>query len=75
MPYALTMTLTLKNGKMMRQVRCLVDTGSQRSYISESAAQDLCPNVSELFSLECDVSTYIGEETGFQANEYRDQVT
>ena len=58
-----TMTLTLKNGKMMRQVRCLVDTGSQRSYISESVAQDLCPNVSELFSLECDVSTYIGEET------------
>ena len=58
-----TTTLTLKNGKMIRKVRCLIDTGSQRSYISEAAAQDLCPDVNKLFSLDCDVCTYIGEET------------
>ena len=62
-----TMTLNLKNGKYCRKVRCLVDTGSQRSYISEEAAKDLCPDVNKLFQLECDVSTYIGQETkGFK---------
>lgn len=58
-----TMTLTLKNGRKSRKVRCLVDTGSQRSYISETAAKDLCPDVNKLFSLHCDIGTYIGAET------------
>ena len=58
-----TMTLQLKNGKMRRKVRCLIDTGSQRSYLSEHAAKDLCHDVDELYALEMDVSTYIGEGT------------
>ena len=39
------MTLDLKNGNKSRKVRCLIDTGSQRSYISEKAAKDLCQDV------------------------------
>ena len=58
-----TMTLNLKNGNKCRKVRCLIDTCSQRSYISETAARDLCQNINNLFELECDVSTYIGQDT------------
>ena len=58
-----TMTLTLQNGKRIRQVRCLIDFGSQRSYITESAAKDLCPDVNDLYALKQDVNAYIGEET------------
>ncbi|XP_068229592.1 uncharacterized protein [Palaemon carinicauda] len=58
-----TMTLYLRNGKKARKVRCLFDTGSQRSYISESAAKGLCQDVEALCALEFDVSTHIGQET------------
>ena len=58
-----TMTLNLKNGTKSRKVRCLIDTGSQRSYISETAARDLCEDVNKLYALNVEVSTYIGEET------------
>ncbi|XP_050687354.1 uncharacterized protein LOC126980939 [Eriocheir sinensis] len=58
-----TMTLNLRNGKKGRKVRCLIDTGSQRSYISETAAKDLCQDVSGLHALECEVGTYLGQET------------
>ena len=62
-----TMTLDLKNGNKSRMVRCLIDTGSQRSYVSEKAAKDLCQDVSGLYALECDVCTYIGQDTkGFK---------
>ena len=57
------MTLDLKNGNKSRKVRCLLDTGGQRSYISEKAANDLCQDVSGLYALECDVCTYIGQDT------------
>ena len=58
-----TITLILKNGKKTRRVRCLVDTGSQRSYISKLAAEDLCSSYDNLAGLEQEVHTYIGEET------------
>ena len=58
-----TMTLTLKSGTRCRKVRCLIDTGSQRSYISEYAAKDLCQDINRLYELECEVCTYIGQET------------
>ena len=57
-----TITLTLKNGKRVRRVRCLIDSGSQRSYISESAAKDLCQDVNDLYELEQNIHAYIGEE-------------
>ena len=57
-----TMTLQIKNGNKFRKVRCLIDCGSQRSYIAETAAKDLCNNIDLLHSLECEVHTYIGEE-------------
>ena len=46
-----TMTLQLKNGNKSRKVRCLIDTGSQRSYISEEAARDLCQDIDGLYAL------------------------
>ena len=49
--------------KKSKKVRFLIDTGSQRSYISEEAAKDLCQDVSGLYALECEVCTYIGQET------------
>ena len=58
-----TMTLLIKNGKKMKKVRCLIDSGSQRSYISETVAKDLCSDINMIHSLECEVHTYIGEET------------
>ena len=54
-----TMTLQLKNGNKTKKVRCLIDTGSQRSYISETVAKDLCEDLDKLHALDCDVSTYI----------------
>ena len=56
-----TMTLQLKNGKRRRRVRCLIDGGSQRSYLSENAAKDLSWDVEQLYALEMEVSTYIGQ--------------
>ena len=58
-----TMTLDLKNGYKSREIICLIDTGSQRSYTSEKAAKDLCQDVSGLYALECDVCTCIGQDT------------
>ena len=57
-----TMTLQIKNGNKSRKVRCLIDFGSQRSYIAGTAAKDLCDDINSLHSLECEVHTYIGEE-------------
>ena len=56
------MTLKLKNSKRQRKIRCLIDCGSQRSFISKEAAQDLCPNYDELYSFE-HVHTYIGKQS------------
>ena len=58
-----TMTLTLKSGTKLRKVRCLIDTGSQRSYISETVAKDLCQDINKLYALDCEICTYIGQET------------
>lgn len=58
-----TMTLTLKNEKKSKKAMCLIDTETQKSYIAETAAQNLCPDVNELFQLDCDVDTYIAAET------------
>lgn len=67
-------TVTVKTDIKSRKVRCLIDTGSQTSCISEVAARDLCPDVNKLFSLDCDVGTYIGAETKGFKQKYRDQV-
>ena len=57
----------MKNGTKTRKVRCLIDTGSQRSYISEEVAGDLCQDVNRLHALDCDIRTYIGHEAkGFK---------
>ena len=58
-----TMTLYFRNGSYRRKVRCMIDSGSQRSYISEEAAKDLCEDVNKLFELQCEVCTYIGQGT------------
>ena len=58
-----TMTLALGSGKRRRKVRCLVDCGSQRSYITKEVSKDLCYSYDELYELEQDVCTYIGQET------------
>lgn len=39
-----------------------MDTGSQRSYSSETAAKNLCQDINKLYALECDLCTCIGEE-------------
>ena len=57
------MTLKLKNSKRQRKVRCLIDCGSQRSFITKEAVQDLCPNYDELYSFEQEVHTYIGKQS------------
>ena len=62
-----TMTLALKNGKKYRKTRCLVDCGSQRSYLVKKASIDLCSSYEALYNIEHDVHTYIGQETkGFK---------
>ena len=57
------MTLKLKDSKRQRKVRCLIDCGSQRSFISKEAPQDLYPNYNELYSFEQEVNTYIGKQS------------
>ena len=57
-----TITLTLRNGPYKRKVRCMIDSGSQRSYISEHSAKDLCCNINDMFNMECEVGTYIGQD-------------
>ena len=58
-----TMTITLKCGSRWRKVRCLIDSGSQRSYLSESCAKHLRHDTDRLHRLDCDVSTYLGQDT------------
>ena len=58
-----TMTLKLKNSKRQRKVKCLIDCGSQRSFILKKAAQDLCPNYDELYPFEQGIHTYIGKQS------------
>ena len=57
-----SITLYLRNGSYRRKVRCLIDCCSQRSYISELAAKDLCEDVNKLYEMECEVSTCIGQK-------------
>lgn len=47
---------------MGRIVGCLIDTGSQKSYIFENAAKGLSPNVNKLVDIDCDLYTYTGQE-------------
>ncbi len=57
-----TMSLYLKWGNKWQRVRCLLDTGSQRSYASADVVKNLC-NVEDFFTLECDIKTYNGLES------------
>ena len=57
-----TMTLYVRWGKRIQRVRCIVDTGSQRSYISADVVNKMW-NVNDLRSFECNVETYNGQET------------
>lgn len=57
-----TMTLNLKCGHKQRQVRCLIDCGSQRSFITKEAALALSPNYNELFSSEHEIHSYLGRQ-------------
>ncbi len=58
-----TRTLTLKCGSRIRKARCLIDSGSQRSYLSESFAKQIRPDIQNIHKLSCDVSTYLGLDT------------
>ena len=44
-----TRTLTLKCGSRTRKARCLIDSGSQRSYLSESFAKLIRPDISNIY--------------------------
>ena len=57
------MTLKSKNSKRQRKVRCLIDCGGQRSFISKETAQDLCLHYDELYSFEQEVHIYIGKQS------------
>ena len=54
-----TMTLELKNGNKCRKVDC----GSQRSCITKKVSKYLCPSYNDLYELQHDIHTCIGEET------------
>ena len=41
----------------------MIDCGSQRSYLSESFAKLLRPDVNNLYKLECNIDTYLGQNT------------
>lgn len=58
-----TTTLTSKCGSRTRKVRCLISSGSQRSYLSESFAKLIRPDISNIYKLNCDVNTYMGQDT------------
>ena len=55
-----TMTLELTYNKSRLKVRCLIDTGSQRSYISARAASKLCHDMDRFYELDYEIHTYIG---------------
>ena len=55
-------TITIKVGRGDKSVfvRCLVDTGSQRSYISDKVIKGLCLSSKSLSSVQYDIKTYLG---------------
>ena len=55
-----TTTLELTYNKSKLKVRCLIDTGSQRSYISARAASKLCYDIDRFYELDYEIHTYIG---------------
>ena len=54
------MNITAKRGKNKYQFNCLIDTGSQRSYLSPQVIEKLNINLSEYSSLYYEVSTFLG---------------
>ena len=59
-----TLTITFFKGKNSRPVRCLLDCGSMRSYVSSQVVKDLCEtsDISHLSEIEYDIKTFIGTE-------------
>ena len=55
-----TLTLEVIRGNKVKTVRCLVDSGSQRSYICENIAKQLCANYNDLKDINFDIQTFIG---------------
>ena len=57
-----TVTIRFSQGNKHCDVRCLIDSGSQRSYISQSVAAHLCNDVNELHNIKFDIQTFIGNQ-------------
>jgi uncharacterized protein (UPF0333 family) len=72
-----TLTIKFTKGNKSCNVRCLIDSGSQRSYISKSVAAHLCDNVDLLHKVKYDIQTFIGsqernfKQTSLELNKYR----
>ena len=56
------MTLEFKKGNKSRFVRCLLDTGSMRSYIGPDVIADLCDDNARLSSVDYEIKTFIGSQ-------------
>ena len=54
------MNITAKRGRNKYQFNCLIDTGSQRSYLSPQVIEKLNINLSEYSSLYYEASTLLG---------------
>ena len=50
-----TLTIQFTRGKKSRYVRCLIDTGSMRSYIGPKVVRDLCDDVSKLHEIDYEI--------------------
>lgn len=62
-PYLLpTYTITVGRANNAVQVQCLIDSGSQRSYFSDSVFNAICSDSNLLTPTEFEIKTFIGSE-------------
>lgn len=62
-PYILpTLTLKFARGCKSFDVRCLIDSGSQRSYLADNIIQNLNLNPKSLADVNFDIKTFIGNQ-------------
>lgn len=57
-----TITIEVIRGKVKRKARCLVDIGSQRTYIKASIAKSMYSDMNDVFKIEYNKQTFIGTE-------------
>lgn len=66
-----TITIEVIRSKEKRKARCLVDTGSQQTYMKASLAKYMYSDINDVNKIQYIIQKFIGTEKKFETNSFR----